>query len=372
LRIAVALVLFASVAHAAGQFLDGTSGPRNYKLYVPGGYHGSPTPLVLMLHGCTQDPTQFSTGTQMNNVAEANGFLVLYPDQPTSIQSLKCWQWFDAANQKRGVGEPAALVAMLDQIASMYKVDTAHVYVAGISAGAAMAVVMGATYPDRFAAIGVASGVEYAATTQGVSGSASVQSSGGPDPAMQGHAAFTAMGAVARSVPVIVFHGTADMIVAPVNGDQVVAQWNTTDGLAGAQLGASPDTTNMGTAPGGRTYTTTTWKDARTGTTTITKVVVDGMGHAWSGGNSAGSYTDPMGPDASTMAWMFFSGSPPAGTTGGTDGGTGNGDNPNAQHSGCSYGSSGGGSSSGGGLSPAAGLLALAFAFVALRRRRYR
>jgi poly(hydroxyalkanoate) depolymerase family esterase len=363
LRIALALVLLGSVAHAAGQFLDGTSGSRTYKLYVPSRYSGSPTPLVMMLHGCTQDPTQFSTGTRMNDVAEANGFLVLYPDQPTSIQSIKCWQWFDAANQQRGTGEPAALVAMLDQVAAMYKVDAAHVYVAGISAGGAMSVIMGATYPDRFAAIGVASGIEYAAATQGITASASVEASGGPDPTMQGHAAFTAMGSAAHTVPVIVFHGTADMIVAPVNGDQVVAQWNTTNGLAGANLGAMPDTTNMATSPGGRTYTTSTWKDARNGTTMMTKVSVNGMGHAWSGGDSAGSYTDPMGPDASNMTWAFFSGSP----SGGADGGTADGgNNPNGPQSGCAC------TLSGGGSSPTA-VLVFAFAFaLALRRRRYR
>jgi poly(hydroxyalkanoate) depolymerase family esterase len=327
--LACALVVAAPVpARAGGMVVSGTSGPRSYQLYVPGGYSGAPLPLVMMLHGCTQDPSNFMAGTRMNDRGEANGFFVLYPGEPSTIQSLSCWQWFDGADQMRGSGEPADLVAMLDQVASQYAVDASHVYVAGISAGAAMAVILGATYPDRFAGIGVGAGVEYGATTSGISGSASVQSSGGPDPAMQGQAAFAAMGAAKRVVPTIVIYGTQDAIVAPVNDDQVITQWATTDGLAGAMLPASPDAVEHGAVPGGHTYTTSTWHDVRTGAPVLRKIAVDGMGHAWSGGDTAGTYTDPMGPNASDAVWAFFSGGPSPGSDGGAsgvDGGAGGG-----------------------------------------------
>jgi len=366
-------------AVGSGMVVDGTSGGRAYKLYVPSGYSGAPLPLVLMLHGCTQDPSTFMAGTRMNDLGEANGFFVLYPDQPSSVQSLKCWSWFDAANQKRGAGEPAQLVALLDQVASSFAVDGQHVHVAGISAGAAMTVILGATYPDRFAALGVASGVEYAATTGGVGGSASVQSSGGPDPAQQGHAAYDAMGAAHRTVPVMVVHGSSDAIVAPVNGDQVIAQWSTTDGLAGASLPSMADAVEHGSAPGGRTFTTSTWHDARTGAVVLRKLLVDGMGHAWSGGDTAGSYTDPMGPPASALLWSFFSGNAAAtgnGNDAGTGTGGGNGGNSAAPHGGCSF-SDGATTSPSTFTSTFTSTLTLTFAFAltfasARRRRRRR
>ncbi|HWE28604.1 MAG TPA: PHB depolymerase family esterase, partial [Polyangia bacterium] len=118
--VALALLMIGPRAFAAGQFIGDTFGGRAYKLYVPSSYAGQPLPLVLMLHGCTQDPDQFATGTNMNAVAEAHGFFALYPDEPASAQSLKCWQWFDPAHQKRGAGEPAALVALVDHVASQY------------------------------------------------------------------------------------------------------------------------------------------------------------------------------------------------------------------------------------------------------------
>ena len=247
-------------AFAAGQFVADSFGGRSYKLYIPSSYSGAPLPLVLMLHGCTQDPDQFSTGTQMNGVAEAHGFFALYPDEPSSAQALKCWQWFDPAHQQRGAGEPAALVALVDHVASQYAVDGAHTYAAGLSAGAAMSVVLGATYPDRFSAIVVAAGLEYAAATS-LAGASTAQLDGGPDPAQQGMRAATAMSSGARPVRVLVFHGTSDAIVAPVNGDQVMAQWRATDAMLGASVPAAPDSTEMGQVSGGRSYTTTRWGD---------------------------------------------------------------------------------------------------------------
>jgi poly(hydroxyalkanoate) depolymerase family esterase len=331
---ALLVLLLAPRAFAAGQFVADSFGGRSYKLYVPSAYAGQPLPLVVMLHGCTQDPDQFATGTNMNAVAEAHGFFALYPDEPSSAQSLKCWQWFDPAHQQRGSGEPAALVALVDHVASQYAVDGTHTFAAGLSAGAAMSVVLGATYPDRFSAIVVAAGLEYAAASS-LAGASTAQLDGGPDPAQQGKLAAMAMSGGARPVRVLVVHGTSDAIVAPVNGDQVAAQWRDTDAQLGAAVPASADSTEMGAVPGGRSYTITRWGDW------VQKVAVDGMGHAWSGGDASGSYTDPKGPNASELAWQFFSASAPLGGGGGGGSGGAVGGDPGATPSmargGCAF-----------------------------------
>jgi poly(hydroxyalkanoate) depolymerase family esterase len=338
--VALALLMIGARAQAAGQFVADSFDGRAYKLYVPSSYTGAPLPLVLMLHGCTQDPDQFATGTHMNAVAEAHGFFALYPDEPSSAQSLKCWQWFDPAHQKRGAGEPAALVALVDHVAASYAVDGARTYAAGLSAGAAMSVVLGATYPDRFSAIVVSAGLEYAAASS-LAGASTAQLDGGPDPAQQGARAATAMSPVARPVRVLVVHGTADAIVAPINGEQVAAQWRDTDTMLGAAVPAMADAIEPAQVAGGRSYTTTRWG------AWVQKIAVDGMGHAWSGGNAAASYTDAKGPDASELSWQFFStGSAGAGggagSGGGGSGGSGGGNPsttpPAMMHGGCSVG----------------------------------
>ena len=310
----------------AGLFSSETYNGRAYRLYVPAGYAaGRPAPLVVMLHGCTQDPDQFATGTQMNALAEAKGFLVAYPAQPSSANIQKCWNWFDPAHQARGAGEPSQIAGIVAHIAATYTIDRSRVYAAGLSAGAAEAVILGATYPDVFAAIAVGAGLEYKAATSSLAGLTAMRS-GGPDPAAQGRAAYAAMGAARRPVPVIVFHGSADTTVAPLNGDQVVAQWAktldlATDGAEDGNVPTAPASTATATVPGGRRYTRGVYKDTRTGAVLIEKITVEGMNHAWSGGSAAGSYTDPKGPDASALAWEFFA-AHPAGGTAPVDGGT--------------------------------------------------
>lgn len=278
-------------------------GGHQYLLYVPASYaKGTPAPLVLMLHGCTQDPSDFAAGTQMNAQADAAGFLVAYPDQPTSDNPEKCWNWFLPADQARGSGEPALLAGIVGDVAKDYTVDARRVFAAGISAGAAMTVILGATYPDVFAAIGVHSGLEYEAATDATS-ALSASAYGGPDPKAQGDTAFGAMGSSARAVPVIVFHGDADDVVNVVNGQQVVSQWTETDTRAGATVGATM--TDMGSA-GGKSYTHASYPGGTGGKSLLESYVVHGMGHAWSGGSTAGTFTDPNAPDASAIIWAFF------------------------------------------------------------------
>jgi poly(hydroxyalkanoate) depolymerase family esterase len=292
---------------ATGQTLDRTYQGREYLLYVPASYvPGTPAPLVVMLHGCTQSPSDFAAGTQMDAQADAAGFLVAYPDEPTSANAEQCFNWFLPADQARGSGEPALLAGIAGDVASAYAVDPERVYVAGISAGAAMAVILGATYPDVFAALGVHSGLEYQAATD-VSSALSASASQGPDPTQQGDAAFAAMGANARPVPVIVFQGTADTVVAPANGAQVASQWLETDTKAGASIATAA--TASGSA-GGKSYTLTTYADAKSGAPWIEEYLVSGLAHAWSGGSTAGTYTDPDAPDATLLMWAFFASHP--------------------------------------------------------------
>lgn len=293
-------------------------GSRNYKIWVPSNYNSSnPTALVMMLHGCTQTPDDFAAGTQMNIVAESNNFLVVYPEQPSNANQSKCWNWFEAASQVRGSGEPSLLVAIVQKVKSSYNVDNTKVYTAGLSAGAAMAVILGATYPDVFSAIAVCSGLEYKAATS-LNSAFTAQSQGGPNPTQQGTTAYQAMGNFARKVRVIVFHGTSDFTVNTTNGNQVISQWAQTNDLAddasdNNNITDTPVNTVNGTVSNGYSYTTSIY-NAPSGSALMEKWIVQSMGHAWSGGSTAGSFTDPKGPKASNEIWRFFSqqqGTPP-------------------------------------------------------------
>ncbi|GER84006.1 MAG: PHB depolymerase family esterase [Thermogemmatispora sp.] len=291
---------------------NGPAGSRPYYVYTPANYQvGTAVPLIVMLHGCTQTPQDFANGTQMNALADQDQFIVVYPQQTSSYNSLSCWNWFLPADQSRGSGEPAiiaGIVQTVEQNTSQWTIDRNRVYVAGFSAGAAMAVIMGATYPDIFAAIASASGLEYqAATSQTAATTAMMQ--GGPNPQQQGQAAYQAMGSAARVVPTIVFQGQSDYTVYPVNGDQVVQQWMTTDHLASngsynASFG-SPSSSVSGQVSGGHSYTVQSWNDNQ-GNEIQEYWKINGMGHDWSGGSSSGSYTDPQGPSATNAIYSFF------------------------------------------------------------------
>lgn len=297
--------------HAASSFTSVTYNGRMYKLYIPSGYvAGSNVPLMVMLHGCDQTPDSFATGTRMNNLAETENFIVIYPEQPSSANSSKCFNWFETAHQSRGSGEPALIAGMVNDVKSKYSIDSSKVYVAGLSAGAAMSVILGATYPDVFQAIGVGAGLEYKAATS-MTGAFTAMSSGGPNPNTQGQVAYNAMGSYKRVVPTIVFHGTSDTTVKPINGDQVLTQWAETndradDGVSNNSIDDIADLTENVPANGSKkAYTRYVYNDS-TGKPLMEKYIITGMTHAWSGGVSPGNYVDPNGPDATTITWNFF------------------------------------------------------------------
>jgi poly(hydroxyalkanoate) depolymerase family esterase len=304
-------------AHAAG-------GSRNYKLWVPTTLEKEkPAPLVMMLHGCTHDAEDMAEISGMNIISEANGFLVVYPEQSRLANLMKCWNWFAQRDQSRGAGEPSILAAVINKVRSTHHVDAQRIYVVGVSAGGAMASILGATYPDLFAAIAVFAGAEFKAATTVSAGFAAMKH-GGPDPVKQGQLAFDAMLAglaqtKRQSMPVIVFHGTADTTVSPVNADQVIAQWGKTNACLalrspGCEFALS-EKLSSGEVPGGYAFRKCVYTDPA-GRLLMEKWLVQGLGHAWSGSPKASKYGDPNGPNASAEIWRFFceAGSPLGGS----------------------------------------------------------
>ncbi|HTH95920.1 MAG TPA: PHB depolymerase family esterase [Stellaceae bacterium] len=262
------------------------AGTRPYKLFVPTSYAGTPLPLLVMLHGCTQSPDDFAAGTRMNELAEAHGFLVAYPGQTTGANASKCWNWFNVDGQRRERGEPSLIAGITRQIMTDWSIDAARVFVAGLSAGGAQAAIMGSAYPDLYAAIGVHSGLACGAAHDMMSSLTAMR-----------HGAATPPLRRVQPVRTIVFHGDKDTTVVPINGDQVIAQ---------AQAGISLQTTvTSGQSPAGMRYTRRIQRDA-SGRTILEQWLLHGAGHAWSGGSSAGSFTDPKGPDASAAMVAFF------------------------------------------------------------------
>ncbi len=304
------------VVPAGGQFVErsytGPAGGRPYKLYVPSGYTGQEAvPLIVMLHGCTQNPDDFAAGTSMNELAEMHTFLVAYPAQAQNANMQKCWNWFKASDQQRGQGEPAIIAGITRQVIEEYSVADGKVYVAGMSAGGAMAAVMGATYPDLYAAVGVHSGLAPGAAHDLPSAFSAMQGGGATNTPQNGFTSRSKMG-----IPVIVFHGDGDTTVHPRNAEQLLAYYHTADGTPGGRSAAGelvpPVAVRKGQVADGHAYTRATQRDAE-GRPTMEQWIVHGLGHAWSGGSSAGSYTDAKGPDASAEMVRFFDQQHPTG-----------------------------------------------------------
>jgi poly(hydroxyalkanoate) depolymerase family esterase len=283
----------ANILPEDARFIEGsysnTAGSRAYKLFIPSRYRGQPLPLVVMLHGCTQSPDDFAAGTRMNFIAEEQTCLVVYPAQRSEANQAKCWNWFRVGDQQRGSGEPSLIAGITRKIMRDYPVDPKRVYIGGLSAGAAAAAIMGATYGDLYAAIGVHSGLACGAAIDLPSAFVAMRQGGGSDGrVIQGDG---------PPVPTIVFHGDRDITVHPNNGDQILEQ--------SMRMTSTQKKVHRGRIPGGHAYTRTIHTDA-SGRGIFEHWNIHGAGHAWSGGSPVGSYTDPQGPDATREMLRFF------------------------------------------------------------------
>jgi poly(hydroxyalkanoate) depolymerase family esterase len=284
----------AEPAHAFGErFLKrvhrGPAGSLSYRLYIPSDYERRDLALVLMLHGCTQNPEDFALGTQMNALADESGLIVAYPHQPRRANAAGCWNWFDRRHQNRGSGEPAKLAGLAQALAKEFGIGRDRIFAAGLSAGGAMAEVLASTYPDVFAAVGVHSGLPYRSAFDVASAFA----------AMKGNAAVELAPPAAsdRRCRKIIIHGLADGTVDPVNGARILDQAER-EGRPLKRIDLDWE------ARGGRVSRTVLEDDE--GRPVVERWQVEGGGHAWFGGDPRGSYTQTVGLDASRVMVRFF------------------------------------------------------------------
>jgi poly(hydroxyalkanoate) depolymerase family esterase len=277
-----------------GQFVDGSLDGAlrgRYKLFIPA-QPGDRRPLIVLLHGCTQDPDDFAAGTGMNRRADEDGFYVLYPAQSAAANPSRCWNWFRPEDQQRGSGEPALIAAMTSAVIAEYPIDPDRVYIAGLSAGGAMAAIVAARYPEIFAAVGVHSGLPDGAARNLPDALSVMRTGNARSRTKAGHPASTA-------VPTIVFHGDQDRTVHPSNGVGIVEE-------ALRDLGPVTERTISEPSSGrGKTFTRTEYLTA-SGRPAVESWIVHGGAHAWSGGHAEGRYTDPDGPSATDAMLRFF------------------------------------------------------------------
>jgi poly(hydroxyalkanoate) depolymerase family esterase len=297
--VATAVVVTGTPARAAGgtYFVGGyvsIYGARDYHGYVPSSYRaGTPMPLVVALHGCTENDLGFDLLSGWTTEAEQQGFIVVYPDQNNFVNPAGCWNWFLSTNQHRGWGEPAIIAGITNVMKSRYTIDSRRVFVTGVSAGGVMANIMAVTYPDIYAATSLLAGCEYRCDVLM-----------NTTPQQSGQWAIAEMGSRRRPVPAIIFQGTADIVVPPSTADRIVGQWATVDGID-----TTADLVQAGQVPGGRSYTRSVYRSAG-GADLIEKYMINGAGHVYPGGCSCSLYGDPSGPDATGLTWGFFAAHP--------------------------------------------------------------
>ena len=284
----------------SGKYVN-AAGIRTYKLYVAASRSNEAPPLFVMLHGCDQDAADFSVGTRMNALAEECGGVVLYPEQCRLVNPFGCWNWHDAKHQFADAGEPSLIAGMTLQIVSERHIDPARVYVAGMSAGGAMAVILGEEYPEIYAAVGVHSGVPAGVASDLLSALRAMRGDTGP---INGNTSTRRRNR--RAVPTIVFHGDRDTVIHPSNGNAVhhQARRKQQRSMPAASRACRSSRTHASDGSDRRAFTHTT--EVADGVPRTELWMVHGAGHAWTGGDPDGTYTDAAGPDASREMVRFF------------------------------------------------------------------
>ncbi|MGQ7846402.1 extracellular catalytic domain type 1 short-chain-length polyhydroxyalkanoate depolymerase [Granulosicoccus sp. 3-233] len=299
---------------ASGSFNDGVfsrhGAEMHYKLFVPARESLEPAPLLLLLHGCGQDPGSFATATRMNAIAEAAGMMVLYPAQSSSANPNRCWNWFEPAHQHRGGGEPDMLSELTRHVMDSLPIDPQRVFVAGFSAGAAMALVLAEQYPDLYSAAGVHSGLPTGEATSDreafammmgnrVNGAAS-------SPPADANSSVAATQPADSHTPLILFHGSQDRVVNVANAERIIANWLAREQSGNVPTNWLPLSLTHDTASGHHYVVTQYVAEENPDRIGCEYWQMSEGGHGWSGGNPGGSYTEQNGPDASTEIVRFF------------------------------------------------------------------
>jgi poly(hydroxyalkanoate) depolymerase family esterase len=280
---------------------------RAYRLYLPAGYRADESlPMLVMLHGCHQDAESFAAGTRMNALADRERVLLLYPEQRRIANGNRCWNWFDPTTHGGG-GEAAIIAGMVRTVAAQYAVDTTRIWVAGLSAGGAMASILASCHADLFAGCAVHSGLMFQAAGSPGAAKRAMEHGSDRDPQRAGREALEIFGQKVDAMPVIVIHGARDEQVNPINADQVVLQFAVLNRIPEAEnttLGPMQEKTNTATSAGGYHFEIRDYR--RADRLLIRKVTVEELGHAWSGGDARYAHNDPRGPDATEMIWDFL------------------------------------------------------------------
>lgn len=299
LALSVVLIPLSSVTTAsAGSSVSGsTVSGISSTIYVPSSYKdGTKVPLYVAMHGCTQSYSQFASTTGINNLAEEKGFIVVHLQQSSGNNMMTCFRWY--TGQSRTSTEPKAIVSIIDNVKSKYSIDNDKVFCFGFSAGAAMAHMLCACYPDVFAGGCVGAGIPFKGATSTNYSSAMSSGTSVNNSTLAGYI-VSAMSNYKRVIPMIVFQGSSDYTVNQKNGAACAMSWV----LAMNQIGANINTTPTKTS--GSNYTVETYVDSNTGKTVVQYYLVSGMGHAWSGGTGT-SYAYSSGPKATQLMYDFF------------------------------------------------------------------
>ena len=276
-----------------------------YFLYVPTTItRRNRVPLLVMLHGCNQDALSFANGTRMNSLADEQRFIVLYPQQSARANPLRCWNWFHRPTAD-GAGEAAAIAALVRYVARRYPVDRARVYLAGMSAGGAMTAILALRHGAIFAACGIVSGMMYRAADSALGAVQAMRTGSRLSPESTAAEAASKASRGLRSVPALVMHGGSDTVVHPRNAELIVAQFRKFAELMGVPTRPLRGPVEQFFTGNGRSYRQSDY--GRNEQVMLRSILIEGLGHAWSGGDGREMFNDPMPPDASRLLWDFLS-----------------------------------------------------------------